>query len=100
MIKSAEILERLKENHEQIKKYGVKKIGLFGSAVKGELKEDSDLDILVEYKVGKKNFDNYMDLKFFLEDLFGRQVDLVISDTIKPSLKPFIIHGVKYAEGI
>ena len=97
---SSEILGLLEKNNEKIKQFGVKKIGLFGSAARGELKENSDIDILVEFETGKKNFDNYMDLKLFLEDIFYRRIDLVINEAIKPSLRPFIVNGVKYAAGI
>ena len=47
-----------------------------------------------------KTFDNYMDLKFFLEDLFNCKVDLVIVETIKPELKSHILENVKYATGV
>ena len=53
MLTKEEILEKFKENKEEIKKYGVKKIGLFGSYVRGNQKEKSDIDILVEFEKGK-----------------------------------------------
>ncbi|RLI73953.1 nucleotidyltransferase [Archaeoglobales archaeon] len=92
-----EILEKIEENKEKIKRYGVKRIGLFGSYVRGEQRAKSDIDILVEFVEGKKTFDNYMDLKFFLEDLFKCKIDLVIVDAIKPALKEYILKSVKYA---
>ena len=92
-----EILSLLQINRTRIKKYGVKKIGLFGSYASGEQKAVSDIDILVEFELGKKSFDNYMDLKFYLEKMFGRKVDLVINDSIKPSLRDPILSGVTYA---
>jgi hypothetical protein len=58
------------------------------------------VDILVEFEEDEKTFDNYMDLKFFLEDLFGLNVDLVVEGTIKPDLLLYIMRSVKYAEGI
>ncbi len=94
------ILTKLEENKATIKKYGVKRIGLFGSYVRDEQKPMSDIDILVEFEKGKVTFDNYMDLKFFLEDLFQYKVDLVMKDTIKPDLKPYILGSVKYAAGV
>jgi hypothetical protein len=100
MLKSDEILEKIKENKKKIKRFGVKKIGLFGSYVRNEQKSGSDIDILVEFEKGMKTFDNYMDLKFFLEDLFNFKVDLVIIETIKPDLKSNILENVKYATGI
>ena len=94
------ILKKIEEKKERVEKYGVKKIGLFGSYVRNESHEGSDVDILVEFEKGKKTFDNYMELKFFLEDLFNYKVDLVITEAIKSDLKPYILGGVKYAAGI
>lgn len=98
MLTSEELMEKIEENIEDIKKYGVKRIGLFGFYVRNEQKSESDIDILVRFERGKKTFDNYMDLKFFLEDLFGYKVDLVMSDAIKPRLKPYIMKEVVYAK--
>jgi predicted nucleotidyltransferase len=88
-----EIIER----YDLRRKYSVKRIGLFGSFVRGEQKETSDVDVLVEFEKGAKTFDNYMNLKFFLE-VFGKKVDLVIIDAIKPDIKDQILKEVKYAE--
>ena len=68
MLTSEKILQKIEENKEKMRKFGVKRIGLFGSYIKGEQKQKSDIDILVEFKKGMKTFDNYMELKFFLED--------------------------------
>jgi len=97
MLTAEEILKLIQQNKERIKRYGVKRIGLFGSYLRGEQKESSDIDILVEFEKGKKTFDNYMELKFFLEDLFKRKVDLVIAESVKPELKKYIMKSVKYA---
>jgi len=97
MLTSEKILRKIEENKEKMKKFGVKKIGLFGSYIKEEQKQKSDIDILVEFKKGVKTFDNYMDLKFFLEDLFNCKVDLVIVETLKPDLKSYILEKVRYA---
>lgn len=78
------------------KKYGVKRIGLFGSYSRGEQRESSDIDVFIDYVM---TFDNYMELKFSLEDHFQKPVDLVIVDDIKPTLKPTILRSAKYAEG-
>jgi len=97
MLTSGKILQRIEENREKIKKFGVKRIGLFGSYLKGEQKQKSDIDILVEFKKGMKTFDNYMELKFFLEDLFNCKIDLVISEALKPDLKSYVLESVRYA---
>jgi len=92
-----EILDFLKQNTPTIEKFGVKKIGLFGSFVTDKNVKSSDIDILVEFEPSEKTFDNYMDLKFFLEDNLKRKVDLVIVENIKPELKEEILNSVKYA---
>ena len=100
VLNSDEILRRIKENRARIKKFGVKKIGLFGSYISGKQRKESDIDIVVEFEEGKKTFDNYMELKFFLEELFNCKVDLVILESIKPELKQHILGSVKYATGV
>jgi len=97
MLNTEKILELMHQNQEKIKKYGVKKIGLFGSFINNKQKSNSDIDILVEFKKGKKTFDNYMDLKFFLESLFNHDVDLVVKEALKVKLKSNILKSVKYA---
>lgn len=94
------ILKNILKGREHIKKYGVKRIGLFGSFVRNEQKEKSDVDLLVEFEEGMKTFDNYMELKFFLEKLLGCRVDLVVYDALKPQIKPFIMREIEYAEGL
>lgn len=87
------------KKHEKFiyQKFGVKRIGIFGSFARGEEREDSDLDVLVVFEEGQKTFDNYMELKFYLEDLFGREVDLVTEKALKPQLKDIIMKDVVYA---
>ena len=67
------------------KKFGVRKIGIFGSSARGEAGPASDIDVLVELE--DPTFDRYMDLKFFLEDLFGRPCDLVLEDSLKEGIR-------------
>ena len=75
--------------------YQVKTLGVFGSYVRGEATKNSDLDVLVEFD-GELTFRNYMDLKFFLEDLFKRKVDLVIKEDIKPKIREQILGETVY----
>jgi len=100
MLTSEEIIQKLEENGKKIKEYGVKRIGLFGSYMRNEQRAESDIDILVEFEKGKKTFDNYMNLKFLLEELFGCKVDLVIIEAIKSDLRPYILGSAKYATGV
>jgi predicted nucleotidyltransferase len=93
-----EILKILEQNREIIQRFSVRSLALFGSAARGEAGPTSDLDFLVDFE--KKSFDSYMDLKTFLERLFGRPVDLVISDAIKPRLRPIILAEAVHAPGL
>lgn len=87
----------LVENRYFLKEsFGIKKAGIFGSFVKGEQKNSSDIDLLIEFEESKETFRNYMKLKFFLEDAFGRKVDLVITDSIKPLIKEDILREAVY----
>jgi len=91
-------LALLREHEPEIKKrFGVTKIGIFGSFVRGEKRPDSDVDVLVTFRKTGETFSNYMGCKFYLEDLFGRKVDLVMRGAIKKRLKPYILGEVVYA---
>ncbi len=91
-----EILKRLEENRETIKGFEVREIGLFGSYARGEQTEGSDIDILVEFE--DPTFDNYFGLKFFLEKLFNRKVDLAFKNTIKPRIRKTVWEETIYVE--
>ena len=98
MIRSQEeILSTVAKHRDEIDRLGVKRLGLFGSAARGEATDTSDLDFVVEFET--KTFDAYMDLKFLLEDVFDCQVDLVIAETIKPRLRDRILKETVYATG-
>lgn len=86
------ILSRRKE----IENFGVKKVGLFGSFVKGRQNEQSDVDLFIEFLQGKKNFRNFMGLAFFLEDVLNRKVEIVTPESLSPYLKPHILKDVEY----
>lgn len=90
-----EIIRFLRTHKHKLGTLGVKKIGLFGSFAQNRQTQSSDIDFLVE--MHKKSFDNYMDLKFFLESSFKRKVDLVLKSSIKPALKKYILNHTVYA---
>ncbi|MFH1361166.1 MAG: nucleotidyltransferase family protein [bacterium] len=69
------IVETLRKQKSVLKKYMVKRIGLFGSFARGDQTEKSDIDFVVEFE--KPSFDNFMDLSSYLEGLFGRKVDIL-----------------------
>jgi uncharacterized protein len=92
-----EVKNRLAEQRTEIRKtFHVKKIGIFGSFAQDRQTRRSDVDILVEFKKGHKDFFNYMRLKDYLEASLGRKVDLVIKEAVKPRLKERIFSEVVY----
>jgi predicted nucleotidyltransferase len=97
MLTKRKIIGLIHNRRSEIRGFGIKKIGIFGSFVRSLETKMSDIDILVEFYPEEKKFDNYMELKFYLEGLFHRKVDLVIKEAIKPQLKPIILEEVVYA---
>ena len=91
------VLQCLNQNGTRLHSFGVARIGVFGSFARGEAREASDLDILVEFAPDALGFDSYMNLKFFLEEIFGRSVDLVLASGLKPALRERILSEVVYA---
>jgi predicted nucleotidyltransferase len=97
MSPKTEILTKIRKHSQELKAYKVKRVGLFGSFAHLNQSPKSDIDILVEFDHGGKTFDNYMELKFYLERLFRRKVDLVIKDALKTRIKEKVLSEVKYA---
>ncbi len=91
------IKQKLKNNDNYIKEtFYIKEIGIFGSFIHGKQKADSDIDILVEFNKGHKDFFNYIRLKYYLEEIIGHKVDLVIKGAVKSRLKEKILNEVEY----
>ena len=91
-----EITNLLSKNAERLEGFGVKRIGLFGSFVRGEQRPRSDIDFLVEFQPRKKTFSNFMGLCFFLEELLGRKVEVVTKESLSPYIGPHILAEVEY----
>ena len=94
MLKAIEILR----NHEQEikRRFAVRRIGLFGSFVRGEETKESDIDILVEFE--DPTFRNFMNLAFYLEDIFSRRVDLLTPEGISHRIRPYVEKEVVWAD--
>ena len=95
---SDSVLKQINLQRDQLHRLGVRRLALFGSAARNEAGDTSDLDFLVE--LDRKTFDAYMDVKEFLERLFGRLIDLVTIDAVKPRLRSRIFQEAVYAEGL
>ena len=88
------IIMMLRENKPILEeKYKVKTLGVFGSYVRGEQKEDSDLDILVEFQEPVGLF-KFMELEEFLGKNTGVKVDLVSKKALKPRIGKYILKEV------
>ena len=79
-------------------RFGVVKIGIFGSTARGEERSDSDVDVLVRFALGQATFRNFMELAYFLEDLFGRRVDLVTEQGLSRFIRLEVEEGVVWCE--
>lgn len=90
-----EILNSINESKVAISTFGVKSIGLFGSFVKNSATDLSDVDLLVDFMPNKKSFDNFMDLAFYLEDLFGRKVEIITPQSLSKHIGPHILKEVE-----
>lgn len=90
------VLSLIQEHQSQIRDLGIRKLGLFGSFVRRQQDSDSDIDVLVEFEAGHKTFDNFMQVAFFLEELFGRRVELVTPEALSPYIGPHILQEIEY----
>jgi len=92
----SELLAALAGHQRQLSRFGVKQLGVFGSFSRDQQDAASDVDILVEFEPGQKTFDNFMHLAFYLEELFGRKVDLLTPESLSPHFGPRILREVEY----
>lgn len=77
-----------------LRRQGVTKAALFGSAARGEMKKRSDIDILIKLS-GKKSLLDLVRIQFMLEDKLGKKVDLLTYNSIHPLLKDIILREQK-----
>lgn len=94
----AEIVALLCKHQDELKRLGVRRYALFGSFARAGRQPKSDIDLLVDFDPDQKTFDNFMELVFFLESLFGRRVDLVTPEALSPHIGPHILREAEYAE--
>ena len=92
-----QVVALLQEYQQELHHFGVSRCGIFGSFVRDQnIHDHSDVDILVTFEPEQKTFDNFIHLSFFLEDLFGRAVDLVTVESLSPYLGSHILNEVEY----
>jgi len=92
-----QIFALLRDHQPTLHRFGVQRWGVFGSFVRNTPTDHSDVDLLVEFAPGQKTFDHFIQLAFFLEDVLGRRVDLITTESLSPYIGPHILREVEYA---
>lgn len=99
MLTKQEIFKTIQDNKELIKSFGVTEIGLFGSYVRNEQTETSDIDILVDFYKEKKTLRNYIDFCDLLENMFQKnKIDIVSKKGLSEYIGPHILKEVNYVQ--
>lgn len=97
MITKDFILNAIKTHKPDLFRFGVHSVGLFGSYVRNEQTEESDIDLLIDFDPEKENFDNYMALCDYLDSLFyNEKVEIVTKNGLSPHIGPVILKEVQY----
>ncbi len=97
-VNAQQVIAKLNAHADILRQMGVTRIGVFGSVVQGNVDLASDIDVLVT--LAEPSFRVFMQIKFALEDILGRPVDLVLEDTLREELRPTVLREVVYAEGV
>jgi len=96
MLTKQDIFAILVQNRQHLATMGVRRLGLFGSFVRGKQGPDSDVDLLVEFLPGQKTFDHFMEACFLLESVLQRRVELITTEALSPYLGPRILEEAEY----
>jgi len=91
-----EVKQILSRNKEILEKYKVKSIALFGSYVRNEQSQDSDVDLLVELE--EPTYDNFTHLVFTLEELLKKEINLVPRGSLSPYIEPYVEKEAEWIE--
>ena len=91
-----DILRILQENRDRLLALGVRRIGLFGSYVRGQQHSGSDIDFLVEYEAGRKSFDGFIQLAFWLEAIMQRKIELITVESLSPYIGPYVLREAEF----
>lgn len=91
------IITTLKSHKPGLSKFGVQNVGLFGSYLRNEQSDQSDIDLLIDFEPGKENFDNYMAVYDMIEKIFkNEKVEVVTKNGLSPYIGPKILKDVVY----
>lgn len=90
------LVDRILSHKEELIVLGVKRIGIFGSFVRNEATHSSDVDFFIEFFPEKKTFKNYMRIADFLEELSGRNVEIITPQSLSKYIGPYILKEMEY----
>jgi uncharacterized protein len=98
MITKDYIITTIKSSKSELNRFGIRTIGLFGSYVRNEQSDSSDIDILIDFEPDKENYDNFMAVCDIVERLFkNEKVEIVTKNGLSPYIGPKILNEVLYA---
>lgn len=93
-----DIFNSLTENKAKLKDFGVARLGIFGSFIENNQDSNSDVDLLVEFSKGKKNYRNFINTANLVESIFDRKIDLVTPESLSKYIGPHIIKSTQYVQ--
>ena len=90
-------LAAIQEHIAELRRFGARRIGVFGSFARGEENDNSDVDVYVEFDDRERTYDNFFAMHELLEKLLGRRVDLVTDKSLTETKARLILPSVRYA---
>ncbi len=88
----SEVLKKLKGARKALRRFSVRRLAIFGSAARGEMKAGSDVDILVEFEPGAHiGLFEFVKLQRHLSEMLGANVDLVTAEALRPEFREKIL---------
>jgi predicted nucleotidyltransferase len=92
------ILKILKDNQSSIRALGVVSLGLFGSSLTNSNRDDSDIDLLVDFMPDSYKFSNFIQLGDLLENLLNKKIDLLTRNSLSKYIGPYILESIEYVD--
>lgn len=92
------ITQTLSDQKINLKQFGLKRIGIFGSSARGEDTITSDIDLLLDFDPTQKTYKNFFASTTFLENLFKKPIDAVTPQALSPYIKPHIEKDITYVQ--
>lgn len=98
-MKDANSIRSIIQSHsDKLRSFGVARIGIFGSVSQGKATASSDVDVLLDFNIGKKTYRNFIGTTTFLEKILHNPVDAITPDSVSPYIKPYIEKDIQYVQ--